>query len=152
MAFPLLFLFFAALGIWLLFGRRDWFTRPVATVGLLSALLALAVLGVGLVLYWSAATRLRPESLPNIARNPAAWDVYLRWARSTFWAIWLGAPAAGVVAALLGAWIARTPWWQPVAFSATVVAVVMVFLTLFVEIGNACTTGSAHILIGAITC
>lgn len=152
MLFPLLFALSAAALVLFLFGRRTWFNRRVAVAGLLSVLLAVAALGVALALYWSTAMRVRPETMPLSARTPAVWTAYAQWASSTFWTIWLGAPAAGVVAALVGGLVARVRWWQSAAFAATVIILLMLFFSPVVEMANACMTGSSQIIVGAVVC
>lgn len=152
MLFPLLFALGAATVVLYVFGRQEWFNRRVAVTGLLSVLLAVAIMAVALALYWATAMRVRPETMPLSARTPAVWDAYERWAGSTFWTIWLGAPAAGAIAALAGALIARVPWWQSVAFALAVILLVMLLVSPLVEMANACMTGSSWIIVGAVVC
>ena len=75
-----------------------------------------------------------------------------RVGRSTFWNIWLGAPVAGVIAALAGALVARVRWWQPVAFALTIIVLIMLLTSPLVEMANACMTGSSQIVVGAVIC
>ncbi len=152
MLFPLLLMFGAAAVVLYVFGRREWFNRRVAVAGLLSLLLAVGAMAVALALYWSTAMRVRPETMPLSSRTPAVWDAYGRWASSTFWTIWLGAPAAGAIAALAGALVARVRWWQPVAFALAVMLLVMLLVSPVVEMANACMTGSSRIIVGAVVC
>ena len=152
MLFPLLFALGGAAVVLYAFGRQEWFNRRVAVTGLLSVLLAVAIMAVALALYWTIAMRVRPETMPLSARTPAVWDAYGRWARSTFWNIWLGAPVAGVIAALAGALIARVRWWQPVAFALTIIVLIMLLTSPLVEMANACMTGSSQIVVGAVIC
>lgn len=152
MLFPLLFALGGAAVVLYAFGRREWFNRRVAVTGLLSLLIVMAIMAVALTLYWSTAMRIRPETMPLSSRTPAVWDAYGRWASSSFWTIWLGAPAVGAIAALAGALVARVRWWQPVAFALTVTALVMLFASPLVEMANACMTGSSQIFVGAVIC